>query len=174
MKMTLAFVLWITTAFAAGELSNRRAPGFSLPDSKAVLHDLADYRGKVVLVDFMQVGCPHCAKFSAILEQVKAKYGARVAILSVVNPPSDMKGVQQYIAAQRVTTPILMDCGQAAYSDLLPKTGSVNIPHLFLIDGEGMIRNDMGYSEASKPIFEGDALFAEVEKLFGPAPKKKK
>ena len=36
---------------AAGELSNRRAPGFSLPDSNINYHDLGDYRGKIVLVD---------------------------------------------------------------------------------------------------------------------------
>ena len=39
---------------AAGELSNRRAPGFSLPDSNINYHDLGDYRGKVVLVDFIK------------------------------------------------------------------------------------------------------------------------
>src|SRR5262249_29574598 len=83
---------------AAGELSNRRAPGFSLPETGNKLHDTQDYRGKILIVDFMQVSCPHCATFSAILEQAKAKYGNRIAILSIVNPPSDQKGVAEFIA----------------------------------------------------------------------------
>ena len=41
-------------AFAAGALSNRRAPGFSLPDSTMKQHDPLDYRGKILLLEFMQ------------------------------------------------------------------------------------------------------------------------
>jgi hypothetical protein len=41
----------------------------------------------------------------------------------------------------------------------------VAVPHVFLIDGQGMIRNDFGYNEAEKQIFEGQALFGEIEKL---------
>jgi hypothetical protein len=33
------------------------------------------------------------------------------------------------------------------------------------VDREGMIRNDYGYSESRKDVFEGKGLFAEVEKL---------
>jgi hypothetical protein len=117
----------------------------------------------------MQVTCPHCATFSAILEKVKARYGDKVAILSIVNPPSDMQGVAKYIADHKLTSPILFDCGQAAYSYLLPKSGSVNIPHVFLIDASGAIRNDFGYGPTTKEVFEGNGLFAEVDKLLAPA-----
>ena len=168
MRLFAALILPPLCAFAAGELSGRRAPGFALADHTARLHDLADYRGRAVILDFMQVTCPHCVTFSKILEQVKAKYGGKVAILSVVNPPSDMKGVTSYIANHKITSPILFDCGQVAYSYLLPKTGSVNVPHVFFIDAEGMIRNDVGYSDAAKDIFEGKGIFAEVEKLLAP------
>src|SRR5437667_10586662 len=98
-------------AFGAGELSGRRAPGFALPETGATLHDLQDYRGKILIVDFMQVSCPHCVTFSAILEQAKAKYGDQIAILSIVNPPSDQKSVTDYIAKNNINTPILFDFG---------------------------------------------------------------
>ncbi len=165
MRTLLAFFLAFSSAFAAGELSNRRAPSFTLFDSSQKAYDILDYRGKVLLIDFMQVACPHCAKFSAVLEQIKAKYGQQVAVLSVVNLPSDMNGVKKYIADNKVTVPVLFDCGQAAYSYLMPKSGSVNVPHVFLVDREGVIRHDIGYSESLKDIFEGRGLFAEVEKL---------
>jgi len=55
-------------AFSAGELSNRRAPGFALPDVNVNYHDLADYRGKVVLLDILQTSCPVLgAALSALL-----------------------------------------------------------------------------------------------------------
>src|SRR5262245_3995232 len=120
MRFLSILLLSAACALGAGELSNRRAPGFALPESATKMHDPQDYRGKVLIIDFMQVGCPHCAKFSGILEQAKAKYGAKIAILSIVNPPSDQKGVASFIAQNKVTTPILFDCGQVAYSYLRP------------------------------------------------------
>lgn len=159
-----------SAAYAAGELSNRRAPGFSLPDPSTKLHEPADYRGKVLVIDFMQVSCPHCAKFSTILEQVKAKYGDKVAVLSIVNPPSKPQEVVKYIADHNIKSPILFDCGQVAWSYLQPKSGTTAIPHVFLIDTEGVIRNNIGYSAASKDIFEGSGIYAEIDKLLAPKP----
>ena len=57
---------------ASGELSNRRAPGFALPDpSYKHYYDLQDFAGKVVLIDIMSTRCPHCLLLSTTLEQVK-------------------------------------------------------------------------------------------------------
>ena len=59
---------------ASGELSNRRAPGFALPDPDYThFYDLQDYRGKVVLIDFMSTTCPHCLLLTTTLEKVKEK-----------------------------------------------------------------------------------------------------
>src|SRR2546422_3831162 len=135
----------VVCASGAGELSGRRAPGFSLPESPSRQHDPQDYRGKILIVDFMQVTCEHCVKFSAILEQARAKYGEKIAVLSIVNPPSDQKGVAEYIAKYKIKSPILFDCGQVAYSYLKPTSNSIEIPHVFLIDADGMIRNDFDY-----------------------------
>src|SRR5216684_2282934 len=92
-------LLAASVLFAAGELSNRRAPGFALPSPDySHLYDLQDYRGKVVLIDFMSTTCPHCQVLSTTLEKVHAKYGDKVAILSVVLPPDNQATVAKYIA----------------------------------------------------------------------------
>ena len=73
---------------ASGDLSNRRAPGFALPDPDYQhFYDLQDYRGKVVLIDIMSTTCPHCQLLSTTLEKVKQKYGDKLQILSVILPP---------------------------------------------------------------------------------------
>jgi peroxiredoxin len=151
--------------FGAGELSGRRAPGFSLPESPGKQHDPQDYRGKILIVDFMQVTCEHCVTFSAILEQAKAKYGDKIVVLSIVNPPSDAKGVADFIAQHKIKTPILFDCGQVAYSYLKPSSPTITIPHVFLIDGEGMIRNDFAFGNDTLEVFQGKGLFSEIDKL---------
>ena len=43
---------------SADQYSNRRAPGFSLPDLNHKQYDLGDYRGRVVLIDIMKTDCP--------------------------------------------------------------------------------------------------------------------
>jgi peroxiredoxin len=158
-------------ASGAGELSGRRAPGFSLPEAPGVQRDPQDYRGKILIVDFMQVTCEHCVAFSAILEQARARYGDKIAILSIVNPPSDAKGVADYITQHKIKSPILFDCGQVAYSYLKPTSATITIPHVFLIDGEGMIRNDFAFGNDTLQIFQGKGLFAEIDKLLAAKPK---
>jgi thiol-disulfide isomerase/thioredoxin len=70
-----AGLLACLSILAAGPLSGRRAPGFSLPDSNLQQHDPQDHRGKVLVVEIMKTNCPHCRTFSSILEEAKAKYG---------------------------------------------------------------------------------------------------
>ena len=159
--LTVAALLFGASLFAADV--SRRAPGFSLPDVKTELHDLADYRGKVVILEFMQTTCPHCAAFAEVLAQVQQKYGDRVAILSVVNPPDDQPKVRPFIAAHKITWPVVFDCGQVAYSYL--RTPSFDIPHVFLIDANGGIREDFGYTTATRDIFEGNGIFSHLDAL---------
>ena len=157
----------LSVLFAAGELSGRRAPGFALPDLNLNYHDVQDHRGKVVIVDIMRTACPHCLMVSKNLEKIKAKYGSRVAIMSIVNPPDNQAAVSKFLVENKLTTPVLFDCGQvsAVYLKVTPQNPSITIPHIFLIDQQGMIRNDFVYNEATKGILEGDGLAAEVEKL---------
>lgn len=159
--------LCLTALFAAGEFSNRRAPGFSLPDGRGIQHDPQDYRGKVVIVEFMQTNCPHCQKFSGILEKAKAKYQDKIMVLSVVTAPDTFQNVQKYITDFKITSPILFDSGQvmASYLKITPQNPSVSFPHVFVVDSKGMIRNDFGYNPSTTAVFEGDGIFPEIDKL---------
>jgi peroxiredoxin len=153
---------------ASGELSNRRAPGFALPNTNYErFYDLQDYRGKVLLIDIMRTNCPHCMVLSTTLEKVKAKYGDKVGILSVVIAPETPEAVLQYIAKNKVTIPIVYDMGQMtiSYFNAKPNQAHIEVPHLFIIDKNGMIRNDFEYTEADRGVFEGPRLFLEIEKL---------
>lgn len=162
---------------ASGELSGRRAPGFSLPDLHLQQHDVQDYRGKVLVLDIIQTKCPHCAAFSEVLEKLQGKYGDKIAVLSIVNPPDTQATVAHFVADHKISTPVLFDCGQASVSYLkaTPANPSINVPHVFLIDAHGMIRNDFAYGFDTKNIFEGEALNPEIDQLLGePAAKSEK
>ena len=170
MKKLLITLLCAGALFAADV--DRRAPGFSLVDAKGAEHDLADYRGKLVLLVFFQTTCPHCAGFADLLQQTQEKYGSRIAVLAVVNPPDDPGNVTAFIAGHRITYPILFDSGQVAYSYVL--TGKINFPQLYMIDGGGIIRRDYMYGPLTREVFEGDQLAVEVSRMLpAGAPDKK-
>jgi peroxiredoxin len=160
--------LCVSLCFGSGELSNRRAPGFSLPDAAySHFYDLQDYRGKVVLIDIMQTTCPHCQLLSTTLEAIKAKYGDRIQIISVVLPPDNADSIRKYAMTHKTTVPIVCDMGQMtiSYFNAKPGQGHIEVPHLFLIDKLGIIRNDWEYSDKARPIFEGPGLYPEIDKL---------
>ena len=175
MRTILAILLCTGALLTAGENSGRRAPGFALPDSKMQVVDLADYRGKIVLLDFMQTNCAHCGTFSDVLERVQQKYGDQVAILAVVNSAGDTQDtVAQYISGHRITYPVLFDAGQMAFSYL--RSMRFDTPHAFLIDAGGTIQNDWAYSLITRDIFEANGLIPEIDSLLSgkAAPRKTK
>jgi peroxiredoxin len=161
---TILAVLVCAAALFAGENSGRRAPGFALPDSKMQVFDLADYRGKIVLLEFMQTTCEHCVTFADTLQRVQRKYGDKVAILAVVNSAADNQNtVSRYISGHGITYPVLFDAGQMAYSYLLKMR--FDTPSVFLIDAGGTIRNDWVYNLLTRDIFDGNGLMSEIDSL---------
>jgi peroxiredoxin len=162
-------ILFLLTSclFAAGELSHRRAPGFSIVDAVQQQHDLADYRGKFLIIDFMQTTCAHCMKFSEIVEKLTIKYRGKVQAVSIVVPPDNLPKVNDYIKQHNITIPVLFDCGQvaASYLKIGPANPRVTFPHAFLVDHDGMIVNDWVYGAGSDDIFEGDALAKELDRV---------
>jgi len=161
MRSFLALIL-CTAALSAAD-APRRAPGFALPDSRMQVFDLYDYRGKPVVLEFMQTTCPHCATFASVLQKVQAKFGAKVAILCVANPPDTTKTVGQFIEGHKISFPILFDSGQAAYSYVL--AGRFDLPQVFLIDPQGMIYAHFTPGVLNRDIFEGDGLLNEIDRM---------
>jgi len=159
---SLALFLCAFAAMAAD--APRRAPGFALPDSKMKVFDLYDYRGKIVILEFMKTDCPHCAAFASVLDKVQQKYGAKVQILSVVNMQQDNdRTVAAYVAGHNIKYPMLFDAGQMAFSYVLKP--ELNYPQIFIIDPQGMIQRQFEYGPMSRDIFEGNGLAAEVDRV---------
>jgi peroxiredoxin len=166
MKKIVATLLFGVALFAA---PLRRAPGFCLIDTNGQWHDLADYRGKIVLVEFMQTTCPHCANFSTVLNGLKQKYGDKLAVLAIVNPPVDNpQTMSQFANGHKLSYPLLLDQGQVAYSYV--RAPSFDLPTVYLVDANGMIRNSWANGVLTKDIFEGSGLSREIEKLLVGAP----
>lgn len=175
MKNLFLFALSSLALLAqSGDYSGRRAPSFSLPDVNMRQHDLLDYRGKVVMVEFMQTKCEKCQALTKMIEaKIKPKYKDDVIVLSIVVPPDNFEDVKKYINVFKVTSPILFDMGQVAgsYVRATPQKPAMYFPHLFLIDQKGQIRADWQWmAPGSFPeVLAGDKLITEIDKLLAEA-----
>jgi peroxiredoxin len=151
--------------------ADRRAPGFSLVDSKLQEHDLADYRGKIVLLALIQTTCPHCAAFAENLQAVQERFADRVQVLAVVTPPDTPDKVKKFIGGHKITFPILLATGQMSYSYIL--SADLKFPRLYMIDAAGIIKSDYEFSPLTKEIFEGVGLAPAVGRMMGGGAAKK-
>jgi len=96
---------------------------------------------------------------------VKAKFGDKLGIVSVVTLPDNFGTADRFAMEHKVDWPIVFDSGQMiqSYLKVTPSNPQVHFPHLFVIDKNGMIRNDFeGTDDKSLTV---DGLSAEVEKL---------
>jgi peroxiredoxin len=169
MRKLSLLLLCAISLFAADAI--RRAPSFSLVDDKLEQHDLLDYRGKLVLLNFTQTNCPHCAPVADLLQKMQKKYGDKIAVLAVVNPPDTPETMRNYISGHGITYPVLFDMGQVSFSYV--RTTTMNFPRLYMIDANGFIQRDYLYGPLTREIFEGDKLAPEIDKLLTSAPQKK-
>lgn len=167
---------WLAVStLSAADSPVRRAPGFSLPDSSMQQHDLYDYRGKVVLIELMKTNCGQCQVLTGTLEKLRTKYGNKVQILSVVTPPDTLREVSPFITRFGVKYPILFDSGQmaASYVRITPANPKpVHLPTLYVVDPNGMIRQELVYEDATKAQFEEGALSSFIDQALAAGGKK--
>jgi peroxiredoxin len=171
MRVRLTLFVLTALSLSAQGLINRRAPSFSLPDSALKQHDILDYRGSWLLLDFMETNCPNCKELSKKLESIKVKYGAKVGILSIViTPPETQTTVGKYVAETKITTPIVFDSSQVAisYFKATPQNPTFDTPHLFAINPSGMIVKDW-----TQPLMQGLGFLVELDQLITGPPAKK-
>ncbi|HKE24849.1 MAG TPA: TlpA disulfide reductase family protein [Bryobacteraceae bacterium] len=171
MRKTLATL--ICCAALASAQGPRRAPGFALPDIQMLtghggkFHDLADYRGKVVVLEFFKTTCPHCSAFADVLAQVAPKYGDKVAVLAVASLTTDTPvQVEQYRAGHKISYPVLLDQGQMMFS-YVQSPNQIDLPRVYIVDPGGYIHDDFIYGLTTRDIFEGKGLFPELDKILG-------
>jgi peroxiredoxin len=156
-------ILLCTAALLSAQQA-RRAPGWALTDSKLKVYDLADYRGKIVILEFMQTNCPHCSAAADTLRAVEQKYGSNVQIIAVVSARDEKDyTVASYAQGHKVDYPILFDSGQMMYSYVL--NPQIQFPHIYVIDGAGTIRFDYAYDVTTRDVFEGKGLFTAIDRL---------
>lgn len=135
----------------------RAAPELNLPTLDGGRVNLADLRGRVVLVNFWAVWCPPCRKEMPSMERLSKLLAKRPFTILASNAGETAERIRPFLNDVPLTFPILLDQDGARM-----KAWRVFVlPTSFLVDKQGQIRYSLsGHIEWDEP-----EAVAVIEKL---------
>ena len=149
MKKTFSIVLiflFAVSLFAAEKAKiDEPAPDFTLMDSNGKEHSLSDFKGKYVVLEWVNFGCPFVKKHynSENMQNLQKKYtGKDVVWLSIC---SSAEGKQGYFEGDELNGK-LKDKGASMTAYLVDESGEVGhmynaktTPHMYIVNPEGVL-----------------------------------
>ena len=109
---------------------------FNLADLKGKSHTLAEYRGKVVAVNFWASWCPPCIKEMPGIQRLDKMLDDESFVMLPVNVGEKKYRVWKFVKLIDFTVPVLLDPDSKTFS-----AWDVSVlPTSFLLDKEGRIR----------------------------------
>ncbi|HEX4668318.1 MAG TPA: thioredoxin family protein [Chthoniobacterales bacterium] len=145
--LSLALTLLCTGALGAAESPRvgAPAPGFALTDASGKTHSLGEYKGKYVVLEWFNPGCPFVQKHytSENMQNLQKEFtGKGVAWLTI---DSSAAGSQGYLSPEEAKKQ-MNDWKMTPTALLLDPEGKVgheyhatNTPHMFVINPEGKL-----------------------------------
>jgi peroxiredoxin len=133
-----SFLLSVAGVASALSVGNP-APDFKLRDEAGKEHSLSQYKGKLVVLEWTDQGCPFVVTHydKDTMETLSAKYGAKDVVWLAVNSTHNNTPVETvaWKAKEKFTYATLMD-----NDGKVGKTyGATNTPHMYIIDKDGKL-----------------------------------
>jgi peroxiredoxin len=142
--LALAVSALFSTAVSATAVPGQPAPGFSVTDLSGKPVKLEDYKGKTVVLEWINFGCPFVMKHynSGNMQALQKKYANDVVWLAV---NSTNKGHTDWAEPGPLNAQ-LKQLGAAQARYLVDEPGTVGMaygakttPHMFIIDPQGKV-----------------------------------
>ena len=164
-----------------------RAADFPRPAPKLIFKagnqtiDLANYRGKVVVAEFLSTQCPACQDCARLINRLNPEYAPKgVQFLGIaINPGADWLA-QDFAKKLDLNFPVGAvgeDVGRAFLQ--VSVMNPFMVPHVAFIDRQGIIQAQRGGEEQGFYAAKESIIRQEIAKLLAPpvkttaAPKKK-
>jgi peroxiredoxin len=147
-----ALLLCLPLALAAASAARAKvgdpAPSFSLVDTNGKSHTLGDFKGKVVVLEWLNHDCPFVKKHydSGNMPALQARYTAKGVVWLSIN--SSAPGKQGNYAPDKANELSREKKSGATYVLLDPDGtvgrlyGAKTTPHMYVIDASGVLRYD--------------------------------
>jgi len=137
-----AYFLFQNNASSSSDLSaipvrmDYPAPQLSLTDLDGNSTSLADYRGKVVLVNLWATWCPPCKEEMPALETFYRKHAGDGFAVLAVNDGDPTSDVVQFVKDYGLTFPVWLD---PTYTATEKAFKTMNLPSSFVINRDGQV-----------------------------------
>lgn len=145
LSLTAALCLAAGPVFAAVEIG-KPAPDFSATDSQGKTQTLSQYKGKTVVLEWNNPGCPFVQKHysSGNLPKQQAEAAADGVVWLTINSGAagkqghlDAKGAQAFLAQYRAAPSAYLFDGDGEIGHAY---GAKTTPHLYVVDATGVLR----------------------------------
>jgi len=152
---------------------NKPAPGFTLVDHNGKKVSLADYAGKIVVLDFWATWCIPCLQAFPGMQQLINKYETdkNVVFLFINTAESTSKdrskNINTYLKKNNFNFRVLLDERQKGNKEYQAQTqyGAHTIPLKVVIDQKGNIRfRSVGYLGSDEKVVDEISEFIEMLK----------
>ena len=156
--LILALTLILPVSSLAGQMKpfDGPTPPLKLKDTSGKTHQLSDYKGKVVLVQFWATYCTPCRKEMPSMNRLLNKLDGQLVILAV-NMGETRPEVEAFMKEVGVEFPVLLDERGKA----IEAWKVFAAPSNFVIDGQGKIR----YTLFGGVDWDAPAMVAFLKKL---------
>lgn len=144
MKLMIT-ALMMSSTLAFGATVGKPAPDFSLPSSAGKSVKLSEHKGKIVVLEWLNHGCPFVRKHydSKNMQDLQKKYtGKGVVWLSVISSAPGKQGHSTAVSAEAekkknnsAATAILID----EKGEVGKLYGAKTTPHMYVIDSKGSL-----------------------------------
>lgn len=111
------------------------APNFTLLDLDGQSHQLADYKGKAVVVNFWGSFCPPCVKEMPEFQRMYDKYKDKSFDVLAINLSEDDLTVSNFVGQRGLDYPILRDANRV----IERRYGLSQYPTTFFVKPDGTI-----------------------------------
>ncbi len=160
--LALCSFLLGSNAAQGGELkpwTGGATPALALRDPAGKPHKLADYRGKVVVVNFWATWCEPCREEMPSLQALRTELAGKGFEVLAVNLMESSERIAAFRDSELIDLPVLMDRDGAA-----AKRWKVSmLPISYIIDRKGAIR----YQLVGEATWTGPKVAPLIERLLG-------
>ncbi len=126
----------VHSAPALTQASGASAPDLVLSDLEGRSHNLAAYRGKVVLINFWATWCEPCRREMASIQRLRNKFREQPFLVLTINVDESEPLVRQFMTTTRLDLPVLMDPGKM----VTRRWGVRGLPATHIVGLDGRLR----------------------------------
>jgi peroxiredoxin len=144
--LTAAILILALGMFANSPAIGEKAPDFMLNDTHGETHNLADYKGKVVVLEWTNPNCPFVVRHyrDDLMPALQREYGEKGVVWFAVNTTHPEH--RDYETDESLNN-IFTEWNAAYRGQLVDLDGSAGhaytaqtTPHMYIIDTEGILR----------------------------------